>query len=85
MLRNDVMSDKDLLEMQINFLPKLQLQRRFMSKTISVQRIEGIISFWTKCSRTMRTGMRNANLDSDTPAQGSTFAPGDLLPTINKK
>ena len=35
--------------------------------------------------KTKPSYFRIPNLDPDTPAQGGTFAPGDLLPTKNKK
>ena len=38
-----------------------------------------------KPGKTKPPYFRLPNLDPDTPAQGGTFAPGDLLPTKNKK
>ena len=38
-----------------------------------------------KPGKTKPPYFRIPNLDPDTPAQGGTFAPGDLLPTKNNK
>lgn len=40
---------------------------------------------YSKPGKTKPPYFRIPNLDSDSPAQGGTFAPGDLLPTQNKK
>ncbi len=39
----------------------------------------------TKQGKTKPPYFRLPNLDPDTPAQGGTFAPGDLLPTKNRE
>lgn len=49
------------------------------------QCVKGKVRQGLRLTGEKRGNFRIPNLDPDTPAQGGTFAPGDLLPTKNNR